>query len=663
MNGKLIAGRLILLAGFSVIGTASDAPASSEPASSVHSFKYDGPMPTKFDEAPELAARVARGELPPIAERIGSEPLIIPPIERIGKYGGTWRRAFTGPVDYQNIDRILHDHVIYYDLDGLTLVPHIAKSWDVSDDGRVFTFHLRKGMKWSDGHPFTADDFVFAYEKLILNDELVPVKPTWLRSGGELGVVSKIDNHTVRYSFARPYHVFLEKYAGLLVAGQSTFARVGTAPYAPAHYLKQFHPDFVDRDDLERLVKETGLNTWSQYFLQHTTPQHNPQIPVVAPWKTVQPITSQRFVLERNPYYWAIDPQGNQLPYIDRIAMQFASDLDVLNLRAIKGEFDMQHRHIQLAKVPVLKANQHKGNYRVLFWPGLGGTECGIFVNQTYDEDPEIARWLGNRDFRIALSISIDREAINETIFLGTGTPRAFLCPPNSPYYPGPELEHRYAQFDPAKANAILDRIGLDQKDAAGFRLRADGRRLVLSLAAVSAAFLDFTGIAEALAENWSKVGVKVSVTIEQRALHSIRTRSNQQHLSLWGTGGSENLWTYPPFTVPISDSVKFAPQTGAWHQSQGQTGLEPTGALKRLLDLFHHGETLPLGQRIAVGHQIWQIHSDNLFVIGTVGLSPAFNGVVVVKNNFRNVPTRAPNSATLQNPGIARTEQFFFDD
>ncbi len=628
-----------------------------------HSFVYQGPLPQTFHESPSLAEGVAKGELPPVSERLPEEPLVIPPVERIGKYGGTWNRAFTGPEDRQNIDRLVHDHVIYYDLDGVTLVPHIARSWEVKEDGRVFIFHLRKGMKWSDGHPFTADDFVFAYQDLILNDELSPAKPSWFQIGEQFGRVTKLDEWTVRYEYAQPYHVFLELFAGLQVGGQGARARYFAAPFAPAHYLKQFHQDYVGAEKIQLMVSESGLGSWFQFFRQKVSPQSNPDLPVVAPWKTVQPITSQQFVLERNPYYWAVDPEGNQLPYIDRISMRLATNPEVLSLWAISGELDMQHRHIQLAKVPVLKENAKKLGYRVLMWPDAGGSEAATFVNQTYEEDAEIANWLRNPDFRQALSLAVDRDAINETIFLGTGTPRKFLPPPGSPYYPGEE--HEAVRLDREEANRILDRIGLKQKGEDGFRLRADGKgRLVIRLASALGALLDFPGVAELLAAQWAEVGLWIDAAVEERSLFLTRLYGNQQQLALWGTGGAENLWAYPSFTIPtIQYGINFAPLVSAWYQSGGKQGRAPRGPIKRLVDLYEQGKSLPRDQRIALGQEIWRIHAKELYVIGTVGLSPALNGVVVVRDIFRNVPDVAPNSPTLQNPGIARTEQFFFDN
>ncbi len=643
--------------------TESHAPEVTQPDSvstEGFSFIYKGPIPTTFSEAPELARRVAAGELPPVDNRLPKEPLIVPTIERIGQYGGTWRRAFSGRADHNNFDRIMHDHLIYFDFDGYTLMPHIAKAWEVSEDGTTFTFHLRQGMKWSDGAPFTADDFVFAFEDVNLNENINPVVPAYYKIDGQLCKVEKLDETTIRYTFDKPNFVFIEKVGGLITGGQ--FSSLGiNCLYAPRHYLKQFLPKYTPLSDLKKRVKINGDKSWVQLFKRMASPHENAELPVIGPWKMVTPITSEVYTLERNPYYFAVDPKGNQLPYIDRIASHLVEQIELLNARVIAGEVDMQHRHVLLDKVPVLMREADKGNYRVRFWPNLGGSESIIYFNQTWQGDPEIEKWLRNRDFRIALSLAIDRDEINESIFLGIGQPRAFVAVPNNPYYPGPEYENKYAVRDLEESNAILDRLGLDKKDSKGFRLRADGKgRVIISLSVLSQAMVNFEGIAELLANHWKDVGIYVHVRVEERSYYGKRATTNEHQLSMWVSGGSENPWTYPDMTIPGNSA--FAPLIGRWKLTKGREGVAPTGNLLRLLEIYEEGGKLPKELRSELGKELWKIHVDNLYVIGTVGQSPAMNGVVVIKNNFRNVPDVAPNSAPLQNPGIARTEQFFFD-
>ena len=440
--------------------TSSRPGSRPRPSGKGHSFVYKGSMPTAFQEAPQLAELVRQGKLPPVAQRLPKDVLVVPPIEKIGRYGGTWHRAFTGPADGQNSDRLMHDHVLYYDLDGITLVPHIAKGWKVSDDGRTFTFSLRRGMKWSDGHAFTADDFAFAYHDIIENRELLPSPPSAFRGPGGFGRLTVLDEYTFRIAFPQPYYVFPEMVGSLYVAGQSSRGGRGSSMYAPKHYLKQFHPNYSQPAELQARIKQAGVGNWGELYRLKADPRLNPELPVVAPWVMVKPINTDLYLFKRNPYYWAVDPKGNQLPYIDRIEMRLAGNPQVLNMRVMAGELDMQHRHVHLANVPSFREHGKKGGYDLLFWPGGGGADAAIFINHSYAEDPEVAKWLQNTEFRIAMSLGIDRDEINDTIFLGTGRPKACVPSPGTPYFPGTEYEAKYVARDVDKACRLLDEIG-----------------------------------------------------------------------------------------------------------------------------------------------------------------------------------------------------------
>ena len=635
------------------------------PSGKGHSFRYTGPVPTTFQEAPQLAKLVAEGKLPPVAERLPKDVLVVPPIEKIGRYGGTWRRAFTGPADGQNSDRLMHDHVLYYDLDGITVMPHVVRDWKVSDGARTFTFFLRRGMRWSDGHPFTADDFVFAFDDLILNRDLHASAPAvYVSPGGKPGRLTKIDLYTVKIEFPDPFHVFPEMLGALYVAGQSARGDDGSCLYVPKHYLKQFLPKYTKPEELQARIAKAKLGTWKELYRLRADAHLNPDLPVIGPWIVVSPINGDMYSFRRNPYYWAVDPKGNQLPYIDRIEMRLAANPEVLNMRAMAGELDMQHRHIHLAKTPSFKEHGKKNGYDVLFWRGTAGSDCAVYINHSYEEDPEVANWLHSTKFRIALSHAVDRDEINDSIFLGTGGPKSCVPPPGMPHHPGVAYEKKYAALDLDKANRILDELGLKKKDSEGFRLRTDGKgRLDISLLVVASAFLDFPGIAELLSRHWRQVGLSVTVEQLERTYAGLRQTNNKHQMTLWSPNGAENIWSGPRNVVPCWPRAAMGPRFGLYYSTGGRDGMEPTGPSKTLLDLYHKGKSTPREQRIELGKELWRTVVDSQYFIGLVDGTPAFNGVVIVRNNFRNVPLTAPNTSAIQNPGIARTEQFFFED
>src|SRR6266571_4410099 len=309
-------------------------------------------LPRQLKEAPQLAALVKAGKLPPVAERIGQDPLVIKPLKEIGKYGGALRAGFTGPADFWNGFRCCSgpDHLMFWDYTGDKVMPNLAKGLEMQDGGRAWLVHLRRGMKWSDGKPFTADDFVFWFEDIYQNKDLMPTPSAAMAINGKQGAIEKADTYTVRFKFPEPYYMLPDVLAGSTdLAGQG-FAYRGMGAFAPAHYLKQFHPKYAGQADLDKKVKDAKFDSWVRMFLAKNDWALNPELPVVSPWKTVTAINTPTWTLERNPYSVFVDTAGNQLPYIDRVVLTLGENLEVINLRAIAGEYDFQARHLDLAK-------------------------------------------------------------------------------------------------------------------------------------------------------------------------------------------------------------------------------------------------------------------------------------------------------------------------
>src|SRR2546425_360815 len=446
--------------------------------------------PKTFKEAPQLAELVKAGKLPPVQERIGQDPLVVKPLREIGKYGGTWRRGFTGPFDTSNGHRAAqNDKLLFFDYTGTRLVPNIARGWEVSPDGKVTTVHLRRGMKWSDGHPFTADDFVFWFEDVYSNKEIVPTPLSVMSINGKPIAVKKVDAITVQFVAPDPYYALPTVLASVWGIGHhARFGRDALGGFAPAHYLKQFLPKYASKDDLAKRLAEAKMDTWVLLLKNRNDACRNPDLPVVTPWKTVSPINTPTWILERNPYSVWVDTAGNQLPYIDRIRMTLGENLELINLRAIAGEYDSQARHIDISKLPVLLENQQRGNYRVHLDPSDQGADVGLFCNQSYEQDAEIAKWLGTRSFRIALSHGIDRAQINEVFVLGLGQTGSAAPRGRTPYLLRAPVGRRHhlrplppdlPRSGPEPPGAALRRLVLQRgrqgQAAAAAHARADG--------------------------------------------------------------------------------------------------------------------------------------------------------------------------------------------
>ena len=628
-----------------------------------------GKWPKKFGEAPMLAELVKAGKLPPVATRLPEEPMVIKPLQSIGKYGGTWRRGFTGPGDNENGNRIVStDKILFWDYTGTKIMPCVAKDWKISDDGKVISIALRKGMKWSDGHAFTADDFIFWYEDVYQNKDLQPTPDPFFTVDGKPGTLRKRDELTVVFEFPEPNYLFVDVLAGStsMGGGQASQQHSGRAmgAYMPAHYLKQFHPKYVSKEELDRKVKASGFDGWVSLIKNRWDWRLNSELPVLAPWKTVTPINTPTWVLERNPYYYGVDIAGNQLPYIDRISMGLAENLEVVNLRAVAGQYDLQERHTALAKLPVFLENRSKGNYEVRLDPALHAGDAMLFINHSYDADPEVAKWLHNRDFRRALSLGIDRAQLNEVLWMGLGTPGSAAPAESMPESPGPEWRKKWSVHDPAQANQLLDTLGLIKKDAEGYRLRSDGKgRLRIDLEAMAGAFIDQAKVAEMIKEHWKKIAIQANVKEVERTLLYARVGGNEQQIVVKLGDGSEQLFLYPRNVLPVDPIECFLGLPIArWYASGGQQGKAPSDPeLLRALELFRSAPGKKAEERSKIAQEIWKILVDGQFIIATVGLSPAVMGVRVVSKRMGNIPSRQVNAQHARTPCSSHPATFYF--
>ncbi|TVR74967.1 MAG: ABC transporter substrate-binding protein [Sphaerobacteraceae bacterium] len=624
-------------------------------------------MPDSFNESPELAEMVEAGELPPVEERIGSQPMVVRPVHEIGEYGGTWRRAFTGPGDHENGNRIMSsDKPLFWDYTGSEVKPSLAREWEVSDEGRVTTLHLREGMHWSDGEPFTSADFMWWFDHIYENSDLTATKNPETAINGQQGYIEADGDYTVRFVFPEPYPMFVDVLAGStqIGGGHATRGRAMMGAYAPGHYLEQFHPDFVGEDEAQQIAEDAGFDNWVTYFEFLNDWSLNVDLPTVTPWKTVSPINEPNWVLERNPYYWAVDTEGNQLPYIDTIIMRNAEDLEVVTLRAIAGEIDKQGRHMELPALPVFLENQEAGDYTVRLDRGLYGGDANFSFNMSYRGDEGLADLMNNRDFRRAISLGIQRDQLNEALWLGLGTPGSPVPADHMPQNPGPEWRDRWSTFDPDQANELLDGIGLDERDAEGYRLRPDnGERLRIRVAAVGGAFIDWPAVSEMVAfQVGENVGVQLDLQELERSLFWERVAGNELEIAVWMNDGSEHLFIYPQHALPATFiNAPMGSAHAIWWQTDGAEGVEPPDEMKRAQDLFASAFGVESDEeRDEIAKEIWELLVEEQWSVGTVGLSPAAMGLRIVGNHMGNIPSQQANGQHVRTPCSSHPPTFF---
>ena len=641
--------------------------------------KYTVPvtMPSSFNEAPSLAAKVQAGELPPVEDRLPKDPFVVPPVS-IGKYGGTWNRLYTWAGDHSYVGA---DALIAWDGDGQSWIPRLAKNVEFSNGGRTLTITLREDHKFSDGDPFDAEDFKWTWEALQLNEEFTPVLSSQWKSPitKNAPTFEVVDNKTVQYTWDDPNYALVDR--GL---GSGLFSNRLRGLYSASHYLKQFHPDHADKAKLDAAITEAGVENWVELMTLKVNHYQNVDLPVLNAWKTIDPSEGEEWIQERNPYFYAVDTAGNQLPYIDKIHSVLVEDLDTVALRAANGDVSFQGRHMTLAKVPLYRQNAEQANTEMVFWECPCPSDAAININQSYNADPLIGELLRTRDFRKALSLGLNRNEIKETFFLGMGQTRAYVPEPGSIYYPGDEYLQLNAERDVAMANELLDGItlskavdpdgkGIKEKGADGIRLRPDnGEPLLLHTVTLGAYAVDYGPVAEMALRQWMEIGITGTNTETRDAARNIQ--NNEEYMFVWETGGGQSPWVYPYWTIPWHQAFRSGVEVGRWYDTGGESGdapddpkyANPEGEfpLKKLIELYDTGKTFPIGspERIEIGKEVYRIHANEVITLSTVGSTPLMKGTFVKKKNFMGVPENTVNGTGLHNQG-PRPETYWIDE
>ena len=600
------------------------------------------PAPLTYSEAPMLAELVAQGTLPPVEERLPREPLVIQ-VEEVGMYGGTLRRSHLGPADAScNVGRMNGRGIVRSAGDGGFAVPAAIKSWETSADGRVWTVNLLEGMKWSDGQPFTADDFVFEYD--ILTDPDIRNFPTWITAKGN-PQVAKVDDYTVEFQYPGPNYLW----PSFQVPGCT-----GTnQPYAPAHYLKQFHGAF--NPDAESAAKAAGFETWEKYYLNREHPRDNPDRPATSPWLWETTGAEQIIRLVRNPYYPIVDQEGNQLPYIDRQRFETAAGTEILNLRAAQGEVDFQGRHLSFENFTVLKEGEERGGYTLKSIVDPHGSDMMMLFNVTY-AGPE-GVYLNNKEWRRAASMAIDRDSIIEITFGGQGLARNSLPAPGHPYYPGPEYETKYAEYEPDMASEIFGRV-MGAKDSEGFHTLPNGDRFEVSLTVADSLGSDVDG-GEQICNNLMAVGVRCRLDVVERSLMLSRGSANELMMRMNVSWETPIIFINAQHYLPINLNWGWGSGYSAYRLSDGKEGTEIPPDVQHLLDIFFKAPTVPPDEQAKIAQELFSWFVDNQVFTGIVGAS-GIHGIFLVKDDLVNVPDWFAGFA-YNRPFNAFPEQFWY--
>jgi peptide/nickel transport system substrate-binding protein len=611
--------------------------------------------PTRFKEAPILAEQVKAGKLPPVDKRLPETPLIIDPVEEIGKYGGTWRMMDSGDGMGQTREAIAIEPLNKWKRDLNGSRPNVVQSYKFNDAATELTMQFRKGIKWSDGSPFTANDYLWWWNQMVLNEKVGLATPSGYRVNGQPVKMEKVDDYTVKLTFAGANPLFVD-------LGCRGYYNSATH-LVPSEYLKQFHPSL-----------NTKYPDAKELLAQYNNPQQYPGRPVLWGWMVESFKSGDSAVFVRNPYYWKVDPEGNQLPYIDKIEVKIAPTgtnwTELLLLKTIAGEIDFQIRDYPIKNVPVLKENEKKGDYRTMMWSR--GDYAWPWIILYYDyPDKGIVDLMYDQKFRQALSHAINRNRINEVVSLGLAKPRQAALSPESPEFQtreGKEVyakwEKAYADYDPKKAAALLDEAGVKMGADGKLRTRPDGKPLELLITCVAGdtQSIDAT---ELVKKDWEAVGLKVTISTEEGSVVSQKTLAGEIMIRAWGSAAAWGLVSASPVWAP-NEGVTYAvggARIGLWYQTGGKEGVAPRPGsmletlLKKYADVM---STVDPAERTKKLLAAYQVHIDGGPIsIGTVGEHPS---PLVVKNKFRNVQsTGVVASWDLAFPGTSDPEQYFW--
>jgi peptide/nickel transport system substrate-binding protein len=602
-------------------------------------------------ETPMFAAQVAAGTLPPVAARVPQAPDVVEDIESIGRPGGELRMLMASPKDTRIMVVYGYARLVAY-RPNLEIVPDILERIDV-EQGRIFTLHLRPGHKWSDGQPFTSEDFRYWFEDVASNKELsVAGLPVVLMPHGEPPRLEALDARTVRYTWARPNPLFLPALAG----ASPLFI------YAPAHYLKQFHNKYAEKDKLAALVKQAGTRNWAALHNKKDAMYKgdNPDEPTLEPWvlKTWPP--SDRLIFERNPYYYRVDASGQQLPYIDRIVFSIANS-KIIPAKTGAGESDLQARYLSFDDYTFLKAGEGNGGYKVRLWQTGPGSQLALYPNLNVDDDVW-RRVTQEVRFRRALSLATDRYEINQAIYFGLAIEGQNTVLPQSPLY-RPDYRQAWAKYDIAEANRLLDEIGLSWGDD-GLRHLPDGRPLDI-VVEDSGESHEKTDVTELIRDSWRKIGIRVFTRPMQLTLFRRRVFSGQTLMSI--SKGIENGLPTPDMPpgefAPTQQQQLEWPKWGQYFETKGLAGEPPhLPAAGQLLVLYEDWlSAADTTERARVWHEMLRIWADEVFSVGLIAGVPQ---PVVVSTRLRNVPVQGMyNWDPGAHFGMYKPDTFWLDD
>ncbi len=679
--------KALLLSGVALVALASGASAAVCPAVTVDDmmgvgagafpqqyelaeFQSIGDCTVEFSANPSIeelnAAIRGNGPLPPLADRLPSEPLVVAPYDSIGSYGGVFdalsNATESGTSDFMSIR---HVNLVRYSDDLTTIVPNVAKGWEWNEDFTQLTFFLREGHKWSDGSPFTAEDIKFWYDNLATDSNVREKPKDYVLVGGEEMDVVVVNPTTIQFNLPSPK-------PGLL----SHFANHYAQAFQPKAFLGQFHPDINPNADAnaQALGFENGYAAIKGYYgnsdwMDTPTPMlAHPDLVAGLPADTVPTLESHIITRENtegrhlvaNPYFFQVDTAGQQLPYINEQDELFVGESEVRLLKLVNSEVDYKAQALNLDYAPLLLENQEKGNFTIDLKPEIA---LNTFSFNVTSEDLEKRKVFGDLRFRQAMSVAMNRDEINEVVFFGLGRPQQYIAFSPTPGFVTEEMEQSYAQYDPAMANALLDEIGMVDVDGDGMRELPNGDPLVLNMQIATQG--GSLKLVELVGQNWRDVGINNTVkeitTDEYRSAAS----SNKLDVTFYAKGqplavilGISELFQ-PPFDNYFNHTSGML--WGQYIDTDGASGVKPPQWVYDSMEDINLFQSAIAGsdESNEIGARLVQNVVDNLLFIGTVkAVAPIYHN-----NDLKNFTEFQTQSYAYYRTYPYRATQWWLDE
>ncbi|NLS09036.1 ABC transporter substrate-binding protein [Nesterenkonia sp. MY13] len=615
-------------------------------------------------QAPELEEQVEAGELPPLEERMPAEAVTIIGKDGVGQYGGELQLAMNGNDDDSTIRRYAaYEPLVRWDADWSDeLTPGVAHDWEVSEDATSFTFHLEEGIRWSDGEPFTTDDIVFAYEDVLSNEELTPGGPTDYLTDpeGNFPELNVIDDYTIELQFEVPHGLFLMNLARAEEDGK--FHRF------PRHYLEQYHIDY--NPDAEQLAEEEGYEDWADMFTSKgwvtlgtgfDSRWMNPDLPQLNPYIIETPAyEGNRITLTRNPYYWKVDEDGNQLPYTDRLVFDVFDSQEVIAFRAAGGNISYQERHFDHDFRPLLAESQEEHGYTLV---DVISTDMNtiVFGFNHHHEDDNLREVFNDVNFKAGLSHALNREEIIELIYFGQGEPSQ-VSPREESAYHHEELANQYLDYDVDLANEYLDEV-LPETDSEGNRLGPDGEPFTFSVDVATDRSVEHVDAMQFVQQYWDEVGITMEINSMDRDLRNERRDSGDFDVIVRdGSAGLQDAILRPRWYMPEGTSSTFAPLWGEYWED-AEDGIEPPEDHPVWEQWELYDEILVEAdpeRQAELFEEILDISAETFWAIG-VSTSP--NRAGVKAEGLMNAPDTLYEASAFQNPGPAYPAVWWWED